>query len=57
MTSTTRSRAPVIDAHGIEHRHGCGLPGWISDRPAMRGWHVVTCADCGCVRLVRAGVQ
>ena len=52
-----KSGPPVIDEHGVEHRHGCELPGWVSDRPACKGWHIVECAGCGCVRLVRAGVR
>ena len=54
MSTRTKSRPPVIDEHGIEHRHGCQLPGWENSRQATAGWWLVNCAGCGCVRMVRA---
>lgn len=53
--TTTKSRPPVVDEHGVEHRHGCGLPGWVDPRPGPRGWVLVTCAGCQAVRLVQRG--
>lgn len=52
---TAKTDPLPVDQLGVEHRHGCQMPGWISDGPAMRGWHVLRCADCGRVRLARAG--
>lgn len=50
-----QTRPEVVDEHGTRHRPGCTLPGWISNGRAVAGWHAVHCADCGTVRLVRAG--
>lgn len=54
MTETT-SKPEHIDEHGATHRHGCTMPGWISDGRAVAGWHAVRCSECGTTRLVRAG--
>lgn len=50
-------RTTVVDERGIVHRPGCHLPGWRSEKAAVVGWHVVTCAACGVARLVRGGSQ
>lgn len=50
----TADRAPLTDEHGTEHRYGCTRPGWTSNTPRRAGVHVIRCADCGAVRLVRA---
>lgn len=54
---TTASRPEVVDQHGITHRHGCDVPGWASKPAPLRGWHVLTCNNCGTVRLTRAGAS
>ena len=51
------TRPEMVDEHGTRHRFGCDEPGWTSDRPAIVGWHVVRCAGCGAVRLVRGGAE
>ena len=40
---------------GVHHRPGCTRPGWTSTTAGRAGVHVLRCACCGAVRLVRAG--
>lgn len=48
------SRPALRDVHGVEHRHGCSMPGWVSGSPRIATVVVVRCAGCGAVRLARA---
>ena len=48
------TRTPNIDQHGVHHRPGCARPGWSCTTAGRAGVHVLRCACCGAVRLVRA---
>lgn len=50
----TRPRFDNLDDHGVIHRPGCAMPGWTNGSGQIGGVHVVRCAGCGCVRLVKA---
>lgn len=42
----------ALDAHGVEHRPTCGMPGWTSTG-TVAGITVNRCTECGAVYLTR----
>lgn len=49
----TAHGAPQIDEHGNEHRWGCPMSGWQSHASRVPGFAILTCPDCGVVRIAR----
>ncbi|QOR69134.1 hypothetical protein IM660_10345 [Ruania alkalisoli] len=56
MSNAKKSRPPVVDEHGIEHRHGCPTGTWEAEGRGTRSHQLLRCTECGAVRLaIRAG--